>query len=374
MRLLDRYLLRELLLPLGYCLGGFLIFWISSDLISEMGHFQKNHLTARDIAEYYLVTAPEVLRDILPIVLLLALLYALTTHARHNELTAMRAAGISLWRFSAPYFVVGLLFTVGYFFVNEYWVPQSVDRANAILDRHEKKDNATESGDWKRDLKFLNSRDNRAWWIKACDVKTGEMRGVVVEWKLPDGKRTLISAKGASFADGVWKFTDAQRLIYESPQDIATTNRISTNELDVSDWVETPELIQSEIKITGLSSKKAAKKPQLSIADILNYLQIHPRLDKNTRALVNTQLHGRIAAPWTCLVVVLIALPFGAMSGRRNVFVGVASSIFICFAYFILLRVGLALGVSGRLPPWLAAWLPNILFSICAIWLTLRVR
>jgi lipopolysaccharide export system permease protein len=372
MRLLDRYLLRELLLPLGYCLGGFLIFWISSDLISEMGRFQKGHLTARDIAEYYLVTTPELLRDILPIVLLLALLYALTNHARHNELTAMRAAGISLWRFSAPYFVVGLFFTAAYFFINEFWVPQSVDRANAILDRHET--GRAGNGDWKRDLKFLNSRDNRAWWIKAYNSKTGEMQDVVVEWRLPDGKRTLITAKGASFDDGGWKFTDAQRLIYESPQDIATTNRLSTNELDVSDWVETPELIQSEIKITGLSSKKAAKKPQLSIADILNYLRIHPHPDKATRALVNTQLHGRIAAPWTCLVVVLIALPFGAMSGRRNVFVGVASSIFICFAYFILLQVGLALGNKGDLPPWIAGWLPNLLFAIAGIALTLRVR
>ena len=55
MRLLDRYLLRELLLPLGYCLGGFLIFWISFDLIGRVDEFQKNHLNVADIAEYYLV-------------------------------------------------------------------------------------------------------------------------------------------------------------------------------------------------------------------------------------------------------------------------------------------------------------------------------
>ena len=64
-----------------------------------------------------------------------------------------------------------------------------------------------------------------------------------------------------------------------------------------------------------------------------------------------TQLQGRIAAPFTCLAVVLIALPFGARSGRHNVFVGVAGSIFICFAYFILQRVSFGLGVAGYLPP-----------------------
>ena len=97
-------------------------------------------------------------------------------------------------------------------------------------------------------------------------------------------------------------------------------------------------------------------------------------MDAPTRALVETQLYGRLAAPWTCLVVVLIALPFGASVGRRNVFVGVASSIFICFTYFILMRFGLALGTGHKLLPWVAAWFPNLFFSAIGIWLTHRAR
>jgi lipopolysaccharide export LptBFGC system permease protein LptF len=87
-----------------------------------------------------------------------------------------------------------------------------------------------------------------------------------------------------------------------------------------------------------------------------------------------TQLQGRIAAPFTCLAVVLIALPFGARSGRHNVFVGVAGSIFICFAYFILQRVSVGLGVAAYLPPVVAAWLPNLLFGGAGIALLSRVR
>jgi len=63
MRLLDRYLLRELLIPLGYCLGGFLIFWISFDLLSELVDFQARHLLAMDLVEYYLVKTPELLAE-----------------------------------------------------------------------------------------------------------------------------------------------------------------------------------------------------------------------------------------------------------------------------------------------------------------------
>jgi lipopolysaccharide export system permease protein len=89
---------------------------------------------------------------------------------------------------------------------------------------------------------------------------------------------------------------------------------------------------------------------------------------------LETKFHARIAAPWTCLIVVLMAIPFGAQSGRRNLFFGVAGSIFICFGYFVLQEFCLALGMGGYLLPWVAAWLPNLIFAIIGIFLTLRVR
>src|SRR5437773_1880225 len=109
MRLLDRYLLRELLIPLGYCLCGFLILWVFADLFVEFGEFQNKKLLPADIVEYYALSTPEFLVEVLPIALLLAVLYSLTNHARHQEITAIRAAGVSLWRLCLPYLAVGLL-------------------------------------------------------------------------------------------------------------------------------------------------------------------------------------------------------------------------------------------------------------------------
>src|SRR5688572_14821954 len=82
MRLLDRYLLRELCVPLTYCLAGFMIFWISFDLFDNLEDFQIANLTAAEIARYYAVKTPELLVTVLPVALLLALLFALTNHGR----------------------------------------------------------------------------------------------------------------------------------------------------------------------------------------------------------------------------------------------------------------------------------------------------
>src|ERR1035438_2805583 len=136
MRLLDRYLLRELLVPLGFCLCGFLVFWITADLFVKLGDFQRQGLGARDIAAYYFLTFPEFLTLVLPIALLLALLYALTNHARHQEITAIRAAGVSLWRMSRPDLGVGLRASLGLFAANEFWAPATADRAEAIRKGH----------------------------------------------------------------------------------------------------------------------------------------------------------------------------------------------------------------------------------------------
>src|SRR5258707_12820317 len=136
MRLLDRYLLRELLIPLAYCLCGFLIFWVFSDLFSQMAEFQRKKLVAHDIIAYYLVSTPEFLVVVVPIALLLALLYALTNHARHHEITAMRAAGISLWRICAPHLAVGVAASLLLFGFNEWLVPDNINWGNRILRRY----------------------------------------------------------------------------------------------------------------------------------------------------------------------------------------------------------------------------------------------
>ena len=101
-----------------------------------------------------------------------------------------------------------------------------------------------------------------------------------------------------------------------------------TNELAMPEFDETPGQIRSEIKISSYQSLKKNRSSDIPLADIFAYLRLHPNLPPTDSGWLFTKFYGRIAAPWTCLVVVLIAIPFGAATGRRNLFVGVAGSIF----------------------------------------------
>ncbi|MDB6066858.1 MAG: Permease YjgP/YjgQ family protein [Pedosphaera sp.] len=496
MRLLDRYLLRELLVPLGYCLGAFLTFVIAFSLFSELNKYQEHKLLVSDVVELYVVRVPGNLVLILPIALLCSLLYALTNHARYNELTAMRAAGVSLWRISVPYLFVGLLMSFALFVMNEKWVPDSADKEEEIMSRR----TTTRVGGAvvRGNLAFRIAREGREWLMTSYNLETSTMMSPKVIWTLPDGSwRTFIADRG-EWVNGVWTFygssifsvnditnltefatrlkqpseydqlsqyiatqlwpatknllstysggtnlqlqaalvADLNRvaqhgLIYDArrfadvklseeaaklvgqklqPGDVPWLNRtllmdaypeemskyrssftvqefeaaagstnagvpiLQTNVLALPEFSETPDQIKREIKFSTRLTVHSAASTEVPVLEIIEYLKLHPRETSRNKWWLLTQLHGRLAAPWTCLVVVLIAIPFGAASGRRNVFVGVASSIVICFVYFVLLKLGLALGTGGYVPAWIAAWLPNLTFSIAGAWMMLRVR
>lgn len=373
MRLLDRYLLRELAVPFAYCLAGFLVFWISFDLFSDLDEFQRRGLWARDLVEYYLVRTPELLVTVVPVALLLALLYSLTDHARHHELTAIRAAGVSLWRVCLPHLGCGVLASIALFALNEFWVPTATEDAARVLTRRQPPEPGGLGPEWQRNLAFHNERDQRVWNLGAFNRETGEILGASLYWVQTNGLKRRLFAERAVFDGDTWVFERVRGIDYP-----ATTNgyptTFATNRLTLSGLTESPAQINSEIKFTELTSLKAAKRPRLALREILDYRRLHPRLADLDRAKLSTQFHARLAEPWKCLVVVLIALPFGAPSGRRNVFVGVASSIFLGFGYFILSSFALALGTGGYLPAWMAAWAPNALFALGGVILTQRVR
>jgi lipopolysaccharide export system permease protein len=376
MRLHDRYLFRELLTPLAFCLGAFFVFWLSFFFFTELEHLRDAKLHFGDTVEYAAAKAPEFFVMVLPIALLLALLYALTQHAKSNELTALRAAGISLWRLCAPYFVVGLLATGIYFGLNEFAVPWGTKSAAEILNRYVKNPEPAKNSKNKTvftDVRFLLARANRLWVMNQYDAKTTTMINPNATWTLPDGSWRGLLAERAVWTNGAWTFSKVQ-FFAQSGKSGRLTPQFSTNEITMPEFVETPLQILLEIKFSETDGLLASRNADIPLSELWPYLKENPDLKGQKGARLLTKFHARLAAPWTCFIVVLMAIPFGAQSGRRNLFFGVAGSIFICFGFFILQSVSLAFGMGGHLPGWLAAWLPNLIFAVTGVVLTARVR
>jgi len=364
MRRLDRYLFRELLTPLAYCLIGIESFMIIVTVFGEGEKIQQAKLHFFETIEYAAATSLENVAIIFPVSFLLALLMALTQHARHNELTAMRAAGISLWRICLPYFIVGLVMSGVLFALNELVVPRSLDWASRLANRYNAAANAAKGP---TRLDFANEQAHREWMIADYHAATGEMRGIEVVETLPDGTKSQLYADRAIHTNGVWMFYNVNEVRNEAPY-------LTTNILAMPEFDETVEEINAEVKIGQYLTPGSMHSASIPLNQIFSYLRWHPHLPRADSGRLLTDMQERLAMPLTCLVVAFIAIPFGAAPGRRNLFFGVAGSIFICFTYFVLQRVCSAFGASGAWPPWLAAWLPNFFFSILGLILTARIR
>ncbi len=369
MRLLDRYLLKELLTALACCLGGFLIFWITFDLFSDLDEFQKAQMSLGQVAHYYLLRLPELLSVVLPVSLLLAMLYALAQHTRHHELTAIRSAGVGVWRMLTPHLLVGVVCSLVLFGANEI---EFAEGMTASKQQFTSRVRSGHSGEMKN-LNFANARDGRVWHIGRFVPSLREVHEVDVKWNMGAGGSRHLTASYGVWKTNAWVFTNVNEFLYQSSADVIAEPR-SSMELRVPELTETPDQILAVMKVAGLTGDQAAKNAQLSLREIANYRRFFPELRAGERALLDTQWHARLASPWTCLVVVLVAIPFAAASGRRNVFVGVASSIFVVFGYFIFMRFGLALGTSGVISPPAAAWSPNLVFGLLGAVFTHKLR
>jgi lipopolysaccharide export system permease protein len=377
MRLIDRYLLREFLFWLAVFFGAFLLIWIAFDLSFDLHKFQ--HLHGKDIVQYYIYAIPEFTPIALPVSILLAMLYALTNHARHNEVTAIRAAGVSLLRLCMPYFMAGLFFSVLLFAFNEFFAPLAGEKADEILQSGDPK-SAKAERHLVKPLNFINygiGGKGRTWNAAVYNTETFEMTKPLIAWYPTNGQILLLSASAGAWTNDTWEFSGdvVETLSGNAVGILGTTRVLKTNYLVMPDFKETPAEIQSDIKVnTYRDHNYKTHRADIPLADILNYLRFHPQPDRKMRNWLFTKLHGRFAGPFACLVVVIVAIPFSARSGRRNIFVGVAASIFIFFIYFVLQQMGLAFGEAGWMPSWLGAWFPNLFFGIGGLFLMSRVR
>lgn len=367
MKIVDRYLLREFLVPLGYCLLAFLLITVVYDLFDNLATFVKWGTPLDELVGYYVTILPMSVPVSLPISLLLALLYCLATFAKHGELIAMRASGLSLRRLMLPYLAVGFVGSVILFLMNESLVPRAIDRAQQFMvDQkiiYREKKEATQAGQSRESEKaqppkkalprsglfFYNARDRRHWMIQDFDPEKKEIQNVeILQMDDANREQSKIMATRGKFLDGRWWFFDVKVFDLQTLRITDDSRQRIMTELN-----ETPRLLASVLK----------KPDQMTVKEIRIYLGLHQSLPGEKRAPFLVNLHQRFAQPWICLVMVLLGVSVGTRVGRQGPLVAVASSLVLFFVYWLVSQVSFEFGKNGYIDPVLSAWLPNLFFG-----------
>ena len=346
MRILDRYLLREFCGYLLLGLLGFIVIFVVVDLFEKIDVFLDHRAAAWLVALYYVNLAPDVVVKVLPVSLLLATFLALGQLNKFGELTAMRAAGISLARILRPVFAVAAVAALVSLALGEGVVPRATRIRDRIFEeriQHMARTNPTE----RADVTYLGE-GGRIWVMRLYVVPERRMHEVSLQ-EFHDGSLwRRIDAAEATWDGSRWVFVSGFTRTFVNGREVAKPFvRLAVNGLP-----ERPEDF----------AKESVQPDEMSYLELRHYVE---RL-RASGARVNNylvDLHLKLAFPLVCFVVVMIG---GAMATRlrmQSAALGFGLSVAIAFVYYGIMRAGQALGHNGALPPYVGAWMGDALFG-----------
>jgi lipopolysaccharide export system permease protein len=348
---LDRYLARAILRPLAFAMGAFLTVAVVVDLFERLDTFIDHDVPFHLITQYYVATLPFLFIIILPISTLIAVLFSLGGMARRNELIAMTANGISLYRILAPVLVVGFgVSVVGLAFTTEL-VPRGNDHSKQIYD-HEIRGRPKRSETQRRDLNYLGA-EGRFFLARQFDGDEGRMKEVVVQQFAEGTLVYRIDADTADWEDDEWVFRSGyvRRFRDDGPPEV--------EHFDERAFPQFPETPRDFLRVVKEPSEMT-----------LPELREHARRTRATggdptRLLVDEQT--RYSFPFASFIVVLLGAPLTGAIRRGGHALGFGLALLVGFVYYVLLQIGETYGTNGTLPPWLAAWLPNMFFLLLGL-------
>jgi LPS export ABC transporter permease LptG len=351
MNLFDRYITRNFLQAYLYCIIGFVAIWFIYDISDTISTFLDLHFTFGRVLQFYVTQIPQILVILLPVALLLALLFVLGRMSRANEIVSMLTAGRSLIRILRPLFLLGIL-TTGVSFALNYSVAPHAEMARKIF-------LAEEKGGGEGQI-FRNRRESRTWFIQHLRPKSNVFDNVeVLQQDSSDHVNMAFLAERAEFdpRDHTWTLTNAKIVHYDSAGNI--TSEYVEESVAIRHWTETPYRLRSANMRAEL----------MSLPELRDYLNFNSDFPDTLLAPFRTHYHYRIALPWTCLVVALIAAPLGVGFSRRGVLTSVATAILLVFVMMFCTNLFLALGEGDRIPAWIAGWAPAIIFGAIGLYL-----
>jgi lipopolysaccharide export system permease protein len=294
----------------------------------------------------------------LPPAILLATLFTYSSLSKFSEITAMKANGISLYRISIPPLIFAALISIFSFFFNELITPAAVQKTEHIIIVEVQKQKTF--GFFKQNEIWYRG-ENAIYNFKMFDVNKDILYGITINYLNPDFTlKARIDAEKAEWKDNKWVFNKVLSTHFDNTN-VPVLERSEEAIIAIPEKPDNFKIIQKDAEKMGyFELKKYVNKIQTEGYDVQRYL---------------VDLQGKIAVSFVTIIIVIIGVSFSLRSERTGgVMQSIGIGIFVGFSYFVVHAFSMTLGRSGALPPFLAAWAANIIFSAAASLLFYRVR
>ena len=353
-KVLDKYLILELLKSFIYCLLFFTILILVVRFgEKEMGTFIDRKMSFWASMQSLLLQVPGYVIQIAPPSMLFATFFSIGRMTQNNEITAMKACGISLYRIFLPIFIVAFLIAIMLIIFNDQVVTWATGKDIDIKGLNPQTPGTATK------VVFISS-EKKVFYIDYISIRDRSMNNVTIyEMSENNDVKSEIYAKEASWSDTIWHLK----------RGVART-------LSEGKWIETdfkqkdivvPE--NPEIMVKG--SQNQLRMTFVELSKLIKY-------KKNTGQVVRKDLvsfHSRMSFPFACFVMAVLGTPLFVMFGKSGTAVGFLLTMFITFVYWgIAIAIFEALGNNGKLPAIAACWAANFVFMFIATIFVYKVK
>jgi LPS export ABC transporter permease LptG/LPS export ABC transporter permease LptF len=354
MRILDRYVIRQLLMPFGLGLLAFTFLLIIPELMRYAEDYIAKGAPISAVVEVIIALLPMSLGLTIPMSLLMALLVAFGRLSADREFVALQACGVSTRRLLYPVAVVSILCAVATGYVLQVAVPAGNQRFREITFNII----ASQAEGEVKPRTFFDRFPSTVLYVREIP-KTGGWNGVF----LSDNRAGEGSAIFLARFGGV--LVDREKQTVEMVLDDATRHTVDPSGVyDAAQFDRVVFNLSPESMFPRGGPPKGDR--EMSIAELrarAAELQAEGHFPHNQLF----EIHKKFSIPAACLVFGLIGLALGATNRRDGKMASFVIGVAIVFVYYILLWLGQSLTKGQMLAPWLAAWLPNVVLGALGI-------
>ena len=358
MSTLTRYLSREFMQNFFLCLGTFVTIFLIVEFSQRINAFLHNQAPLSQMTLYFLNKIPGIVSLIAPMAILLATIVTLGTMSRHNEITAMKSGGISLWRIVFPILGTTIIIYGALLGLNEWLTPGANQKARTVREWiiHKKKPVAT----FKQSQIWIHSQQ-AIYNIKLYHPEQDLLEGVTVFRFGPAFQLVeRIDARSARWQDGRWTFAEASVTTFSS-------DGFSIRKDHPQFVVSLPEM-PADFRI-------ADKPPEeMNYSELREYVRKIER-DGYNSTKYQTAMHHFFSFPFIGIVLSFLGVAVALRKERgAGIAMGIAFCLAISFVFYVVYSPSIGYGQAGTLPPFVAAWLGNTIFALVGVYLFLAVR
>ncbi len=352
-RTLDRYLVSQMGNSFLFGVLVFSVLLVAGDLLFQIANLVIDKgISLGVVTRLFVYKLPEVVVMTLPMASLLSALLTFGRLSSQSEIVALRAAGISFGRIIRPVFVASVLVSLGAMLLNETIVPMSNKAAENIM-RYEI---AKERPTLLREQVFLRDESGgflqRVIYISKLRQNLGTMEDILVQEFDQGSMNRIISAKRGTWGNGEWWLEDGK--VFEVLEDR------SVNLLFSFARQKLPLLLgPSEV------ARTFQRPADMSAWQLWGHISVMNKQGADLAPL-RVLFHLKLAIPWACVILAVLGASLGVGPQRSGAGMGLAMSVLIVFAYYVVMSFSRSFGEGGYLPPVVAAWAPNIIFLVIA--------